>query len=68
MVIDKMMEKVKTTYLELRDEDQFHPKKGFRERLEVKEEEKIVNVPENSELVKLTAEFFAGYIKRYPPQ
>ncbi len=39
--------------------------RGFRI---FREEEKFENVPENSELVRLTAEFFAGYIKRYPPQ
>ena len=34
-----MQVKVKTIYLELRDEDEFRPKKGYRERMEVKEVE-----------------------------
>lgn len=34
-----MQTKVKTTYMELRDRDEFKPKKGFRQRLEVREVE-----------------------------
>ena len=39
--------------------------RGFRV---FREEEKFEHVPEDSELVRLAAEFFAGYIRRYPSQ